>query len=97
MSSGKSSLWICYLVLGVKGINLVCMDVNRAGRIRVIAPSYPTRWINIRSVLISISVEYPLCGYPHNLLISTDIHGYPRVFTKNKNKYLTIYFNRKFK
>ena len=62
--------------------------------IRVIAPPYPICWINIRLVSVPISIGYPLCGYPINFLMSTDIRGY---LQKNKNKYLTIYFNRKFK
>ena len=31
-------------------------DVNERGRVRVVAPSYPTSWVNIRLVLISISL-----------------------------------------
>jgi len=31
-------------------------DVNGVGRVRVVAPPYPTRWINIRPVPVSISV-----------------------------------------
>ena len=33
-------------------------DVNGAGRVRVVAPSYPTSWINIRPVPVPISVGY---------------------------------------
>jgi len=54
---------------------------------------YPIRLINIHPVSVSISVGYPLCEYPHNFLTFTDTHGYPQVFTKIKNKYLTTYFN----
>ena len=36
-------------------------DVNGAGRVRVVVPPYPTRWINICLVPVSISVGYPLC------------------------------------
>jgi len=42
---------------------------NGIGRVQVVAPSYHTRLINIRHAPISISVGYPLCGYPHNFLI----------------------------
>jgi len=66
-----------------------------AGRVRVVASPYPTRWINICLVVpVLIFVGYLLCGYPHNFLISMDTRGY---LQKNKSKYLTIYFNCKFK
>jgi len=57
-------------------------DINGPGRVRIVAPPYPTRWINIRHVPVPISVGYPLCGYLSIFFISTGIHGYPRVFTK---------------
>ena len=57
--------------------SLMTRDVNGAGRVRVVAPPYPTRWINIRPVPIPISVGYLLCGYPFIFFISADIHGYP--------------------
>jgi len=41
-------------------------DVNEAGRVHIVTPSYPTRSINIRLVPIPTSVKYPLCGYPLN-------------------------------
>ena len=58
------------------------MNVNGAGRVRVVAPPYPTCWINICPVPVPISVGYPLCGYPPIFLISVGIHEYLRVFTK---------------
>jgi len=60
----------------------VIRDVNRAGRVRVVAPPYPTHWINICPVPVSISVGYPLCGYPPIFFIFAGIRGYPRIFTK---------------
>jgi len=70
----------------------VTRDVNGAGRVRVVVPPYPTRWINICPV--PISVGYPLCGYPTIFFISAGIHEYPRVFTKLFKKQI---FNHKFK
>jgi len=58
------------------------MDVNVADRIRIVVLLYLTCWINIRLIHVLISVRYPSCGYPYNFLISTNIHGYPQVFTK---------------
>jgi len=69
-------------------------DVNGAGRVRVVALPYPTRWINIYPVPVSISVGYPLCGYPSTFFIFAGIHGYSRVFTKLFKKQI---FNHKFK
>ena len=58
------------------------------GRVRVVAPSYPTRLINIRPVSVSISVMRVPAYFFH-------ICEYPRVpagIYKNilKNKYLTL-------
>jgi len=66
---------------------LICRDVNGAGRVRVVAPLYSTRCINIRLIPILISVEYPLCGYP-------PIFSYSQVFTKLFKKQI---FNHNFK
>jgi len=70
------------MVLTVVMWRIQARDVNGAGRVRVVAHSYPTRWINIRPVPVPISVGYPLCGYLSIFFIPADIHGYPRVFTK---------------
>jgi len=75
-------------------LRVLIRDVNGAGRVRVVAPPYPTRWINIYPVLVPISVRYPLCGYPPIFFISVGIHGYPRVFAKLFKKQI---FNHKFK
>jgi len=72
-------------------------DVNEAGRVRIQAPSYPTRQINICPIPVPYPCGYPLCRYPHFFFKSTDIHGYPRVFTERKILYLTTNFNYKFK
>ena len=73
----------------------ITRDVNGAGRVRVVALPYPTRWINICPVPIPISVGYPLCGYPSIFFISTGIHGYPWIFANIfKNKYLIITSNK---
>jgi len=67
----------------VFGISLLLFrDVNGADRVRIVASPNFTRMINIRPVLISIFVGYPLCGYPPIFFISAGIYGYPRVFTK---------------
>ena len=58
-------------------------DVNKAGRIRVVAPPYPICWINICPILVLISVGYPLYRYP-------PIFSYSRVFTDTRG-YLQIY------
>ena len=67
-------------------------DVNGAGRVRVVALPYPTRWINIFSVSVPIFVEYPLCGYPPIFFISTGTRGYLQNYLKNK--YLIINLNK---
>jgi len=57
-------------------------DVNGAGRVRVVrvvAPMYPTHWINIHPVSVLISVIRVLAYFFH-------IRGYPR----DLQKYLTI-------
>ena len=83
------------MVLSVKisKIRIVFRDVNGAGRVQVVASLYPTRWINISSVSVPISVGYPLYGYPPIFFISAGIHGYPRIFTKLFRKQI---FNHKF-
>jgi len=58
---------------------IIYRDVNGAGRVRIVAPLYPTRWINIRPVSVLIFVEYPLCGYPYFFF---HIYEYLRVFIK---------------
>ena len=63
-------------------MRVIFRNVNGAGRVCAVVSPYPTRWINILSVPVLIFIGYLLYGYPHNILISTDIHGYPRVFTK---------------
>ena len=73
------------------------MSTGRVGYSSSLVLYYFIHGINICLVPILISVRYPLCRYLHNFLISLDIHGYPRVFTKKgKNKYLATYFNCKF-
>ena len=47
-------------------------DVNGTGRIQVVAPLYPTRWINIRPIPVPISVMWVPTYFSH-------IRGYPRV------------------
>jgi len=74
---------------------LLCVlirDVNGAGRVRVVAFPYLTRWINICPVLVPISVGYPLCGYTPIFFIFTSIHGYLQNCLKNK--YLIINSNK---
>jgi len=39
----------------------ITRDVNGAGRVRVVAPPYPTRWI----LVIQVSAYFfHICGYP---------------------------------
>jgi len=67
--------------MGIR-MNFFYRDVKGAGKVRVVVPPYPTRWINICPVPVPTSIGYPLCGYPSMFFISTGIHGYPRVFIK---------------
>jgi len=62
---------------------LIYRDVNGTDRVQVVAPLYHTRWINIHFVLVC-SVRIFVMRIPTFFLISMDIHGYPRVFTKRK-------------
>ena len=67
-------------------------DVNGADKVQTL---YPTRWINICSVPVLISVGYPLCRYPPIFFISAGIHVH-RGYLQNyfKNKYLIINSNK---
>jgi len=46
-------------------------DVNGVGMVRVIAPPYLTRWINICSILVLRSVQVSAMWVPAFFLIST--------------------------
>jgi len=56
-------------------------DVNGAGRVRVVVPPYHTRSINIRPVLVPISVMCVPAYFFH-------IRGYPLTVTRGLQNYL---------
>jgi len=71
-----------------------CRDVNGVGRVRVVAPSYPTHWINICPYLYPYLSGVRYAGTSLFFFIFADINGYLQVFTKLFKKQI---FNHKFK
>jgi len=71
-------------------------DVNGAGKVRVVAPPYNIRWINIRPVPVLISVGYPLYAGTHLFFSYPRISTGTRRYLQNylKNKYLIINSNK---